>query len=68
VVRYERAAPGDLIHIDTKKLGWIDGISHRITGNRRGQRKGIGCDMDKVPAFSPILERVPRRSTAPPSP
>lgn len=48
VVRYERAAPGELIHIDTKKLGRIDGIGHRITGDRRGQKKGIGWDLVHV--------------------
>jgi len=37
--RYEREHPGELIHIDIKKLGRIDGIGHRITGDRRGQRK-----------------------------
>jgi transposase InsO family protein len=47
-VRYERAAPGELIHIDTKKLGRIDGIGHRITGDRRGQKKGIGWDLVHV--------------------
>lgn len=36
-IRYERENPGELIHLDTKKLGRIDGIGHRITGNRRGQ-------------------------------
>jgi transposase InsO family protein len=35
--RYERQHPGELIHIDIKKLGRIDGIGHRITGDRRGQ-------------------------------
>jgi transposase InsO family protein len=35
--RYEREQPGELIHIDIKKLGKIDGIGHRITGDRRGQ-------------------------------
>jgi len=35
--RYEREHPGELIHIDIKKLGKIDGIGHRITGDRRGQ-------------------------------
>ncbi|MGH6913243.1 MAG: IS481 family transposase [Geminicoccales bacterium] len=35
--RYEREHPGELIHIDIKKLGRIDGVGHRITGNRRGQ-------------------------------
>ena len=44
IVRYERAQPGELIHIDIKKLGRIDGIGHRITGDRRGQKRGIGWD------------------------
>jgi hypothetical protein len=34
VRRYERAAPGELIHIDIKKLGRFDKIGHRITGDR----------------------------------
>lgn len=33
VIRYQREHPGELIHIDTKKLGRIDGIGHRITGD-----------------------------------
>jgi transposase InsO family protein len=37
VRRYEREHPGELIHLDIKKLGKIDGIGHRITGDRRGQ-------------------------------
>lgn len=45
VVRYERAAPGELLHLDTKKLGRIDGVGHRITGNRRSANRGIGWDM-----------------------
>jgi transposase InsO family protein len=45
VVRYERAAPGELLHLDTKKLGRIDGVGHRITGDRRGANRGIGWDM-----------------------
>ena len=35
VVRYQRQRPGELIHIDVKKLGRIEGIGHRITGDRR---------------------------------
>jgi len=44
VHRYQREHPGELIHIDIKKLGRIDGIGHRITGDRRGQsnRRGRG--------------------------
>jgi transposase InsO family protein len=34
VVRYQREQPGELIHIDVKKLGRIEGIGHRITGER----------------------------------
>jgi len=37
VRRYEREHPGELIHIDIKKLGRIDGVGHRITGDRRRQ-------------------------------
>jgi transposase InsO family protein len=36
VVRYEHEAAGDLLHIDTKRLGRILRPGHRVTGNRRG--------------------------------
>ena len=36
VRRYERANPGELIHIDIKKLGRIGSVGHRITGRRTG--------------------------------
>jgi transposase InsO family protein len=32
-VRYTRARPGELLHVDTKKLGRIQGVGHRITGD-----------------------------------
>src|ERR1700759_4917679 len=38
--RYERATPGEMIHIDIKKLGRFAKIGHRITGDRPGHRKG----------------------------
>jgi transposase InsO family protein len=45
IVRYERASPGELLHIDTKRLGRIQGVGHRITGDRRlNLRKGKGWD------------------------
>ena len=31
VLRYEHEHPGDLVHIDTKKLGRIERMSHRVT-------------------------------------
>jgi transposase InsO family protein len=46
IVRYERARPGELIHIDSKRLGRIAGIGHRITGDRKGQsgKRGTGWE------------------------
>jgi transposase InsO family protein len=44
VQRYEHAAPGDLLHIDTKKLGRIVRPSHRVTGNRRDGVDGAGWE------------------------
>jgi transposase len=37
--RYERRQPGELIHIDVKKLGRIGprGAGHRVTGSKHGQ-------------------------------
>lgn len=40
--RYERAAPGEIIHIDIKKLGRFNAVGHRITGDRRGQSNQRG--------------------------
>jgi transposase InsO family protein len=36
-VRYERSRPGELIHVDVKKLGRIRGVGHRISGSRASQ-------------------------------
>ena len=48
VRRYEREHPGDLIHIDIKKLGRFDRVGHRITGDRRGQSNGRGVGWEFV--------------------
>jgi transposase InsO family protein len=50
VRRYEREHPGELIHIDIKKLGKFSRIGHRITGDRRGQSntRGIGWEFVHV--------------------
>jgi transposase InsO family protein len=37
VVRYEHEQPGDLIHLDTKKLGKINRAGHRVTGRGPGR-------------------------------
>ena len=44
VVRYQRERPGELIHIDTKKLGRIAAVGHRITGDRRDSKRGAGWE------------------------
>ena len=46
--RYERAAPGELIHIDIKKLARFDQVGHRITGERTGQSRGAGWEFVHV--------------------
>jgi transposase InsO family protein len=46
--RYEKERPGELIHLDIKKLGRIRGIGHRITGDRRGRRRGSGWEFVHV--------------------
>ena len=40
--RYERKTPGEIIHIDIKKLGRFNAVGHRITGNRHGQSNARG--------------------------
>jgi transposase InsO family protein len=42
--RYEHAGAGDLVHLDTKKLGRIRGLGHRITGQRTHRTRGIGWE------------------------
>ena len=37
--RYERKRPGELLHVDVKKLGRIAGVGHRASGSRASQRK-----------------------------
>ena len=44
IVRYEHEAPGDLLHIDIKKLGRIERLGHRMTGNRRDTVAGAGWE------------------------
>ena len=68
VRRYQREHPGELIHIDIKKLGRFERIGHRITGDRarrserHGRSKHAGWDFVHVCiddasriAFSQIL-------------
>jgi hypothetical protein len=47
-VRYEWPRPGQLLHLDIKKLGRIGHVGHRITGDRHGQERGIGWEFAHV--------------------
>jgi transposase InsO family protein len=71
IIRYERKAPGEMIHIDIKKLGRFDRVGHRITGNRTGQSnsRGIGWEFVHVCiddasriAFSQIMPNEKKES------
>jgi transposase InsO family protein len=71
VRRYERKHPGELIHIDIKKLGKFNQIGHRITGDRRGQSNGRGVGWEYVHvcvddhsrvAFAKIMPNEKKRS------
>ncbi len=48
VVRYEHQAPGDMVHLDIKKLGRIEGVGHRITGDRSQRQRGAGWEYPHV--------------------
>jgi transposase InsO family protein len=46
--RYERSRPGELIHIDVKKLGRIQHVGHRVTGSRRKRSATRGAGWEFV--------------------
>jgi len=48
VRRYEREHPGEMIHIDIKKLGRFERVGHRITGDRTGQSNSRGVGWEYV--------------------
>ncbi|MEE3625590.1 IS481 family transposase [Nitrospirillum sp. BR 11752] len=74
VIRYERKAPGELIHLDIKKLGRFEKVGHRITGDRTGQSnsRGVGWEFVHVCiddasrlAFSQIMKDETTQSSVP---
>jgi transposase InsO family protein len=70
VCRYERERPGEMIHLDIKKLGRFARTGHRMTGNRQGCRnKGAGWEFVHVAvddhsriAFARIMGSERKRS------
>jgi transposase InsO family protein len=74
VVRYERKTPGELIHLDIKKLGRFEKVGHRITGDRTGQSnsRGVGWEFVHVCiddasrlAFSQVMKDETAQSAVP---
>ncbi len=45
VIRYEHPHPGDLLHLDIKKLARIAKPGHRLTGDPRDETRGAGWEM-----------------------
>jgi len=71
ILRYEHAAPGDLLHLDIKKIGRFHAVGCRITGNRRGRIHRAGWEYVHVAiddhsriAFSQILPNQKAPSAA----
>src|SRR6476660_1564053 len=69
VRRYEREHPGELIHIDIKKLGRFNRVGHRITGDRQSRSRDTGWEFVHVcvddasrVAFSQILPDEKKQS------
>jgi transposase InsO family protein len=44
ILRYEHPAPGDLLHLDIKKLAQIHKPGHRLTGNPQDETRGAGWE------------------------
>lgn len=82
VRRYERQHPGELIHIDIKKLGRFERVGHRITGDRTRQSNTRGyravnamaqagsmyTSASTTPRASPSARCSPTKSRKAPSP
>lgn len=65
VRRYERKRPGELIHLDIKKLGRFDRVGHRITGDRTGQSNSRGVGWEYVMSASTITPASPSPRSGP---
>lgn len=71
VRRYEREHPGELIHLDIKKLGRIGSVGHRITGRYPGAVASAGnssTSASTTPPATPSRRSCPTRKKKAPSP
>jgi transposase InsO family protein len=72
VVRYERQRPGELLHLDTKKLGRFRRVGHRITGDRTRNSRRAGWDFlhvciddhSRLAYVEPLGDERPATTTA----
>ena len=48
VGRYERSVPGEMLHVETRKLGCIVRPTFRVTGNRREMGEGTDGEVAHV--------------------
>ncbi|MET3206245.1 UNVERIFIED_ORG: hypothetical protein ABIB21_003064 [Arthrobacter sp. UYEF13] len=69
VRRYEHEKPGDLIHVDIKKLGRIpDGGGHRVMDRAAGNRNKTGIAANRRPGYAylhnAVDDYVPDRAPA----
>lgn len=46
--RYQRKRPGELVHVDVKKLGRIERVGHRVSGRSAGHHRARGAGWDYV--------------------
>ncbi|MDQ0820028.1 transposase InsO family protein [Arthrobacter sp. V4I6] len=57
--RYEHQNPGDMVHVDIKKLGRIpDGGGHRVTGRAAGNRNKTGTNANRRPGYAYLHNAV----------
>ncbi len=42
--RYQKQRPGELLHLDIKKLGRFTSVGHRMSGNKRRRSRNVGWD------------------------
>ena len=72
--RYEREKPGELIHIDIKKLGRFERVGHRITGEPADRASlaapggSSSTSVSTMPRASPSRRSCPTRGRRAPSP
>ena len=57
--RYEHPNPGDLVHVDIKKLGRIpNGGGHRVVGRAAGKRNKTGTEANHRPGYAYLHNAV----------